>query len=168
MWKKIKGAGAVVLVLGIFVLILLLIGFFFFISLFIFGGVWLGQKVYPWLVTISEITLGITLFVLLPLSFIRRTRGFASMSLMVASFVFGLALWVWGLLLTYHLWGAWAVFLGLFLLGVGVVPFAMLATLFKGMWPQLGELVALTVLVFGLRAYGFYVAQKADREANAE
>jgi hypothetical protein len=162
MWKKIKGAGVVVLGLGFFVLITLLIG------LFIHGGAWLGAKVYPWLVSISSFTLGITVFVLLPLSFIQRTRGFSSVSLLVASFVFGVSLWVWGLLLTYHLWGAWAVFLGLFMFGVGVVPIAMLATLFKGMWPQLGELVFLTVLVFGVRAYSLYVAQKADREAYGE
>lgn len=162
MWEKIKGAGSFVLVLGFFVLIALLI------DLLIHGGARLGAKVYPWLVSISSIALVITVLVLLPLSFIRRTRGFASESLMVASYVFGLSLWVWGLLLTYHLWGVWAVFLGLFVLGVGVVPFAMLATLFKGMWPQLGELIFLTVLVFGARAYSIYVAQKADREAYDE
>jgi len=162
MWEKIKGAGWVVLGLGFFVLIALLIG------LFIHGGAWLGAKVYPWLVSISSIALVITALILLPLSFIRRTRGFASVSLMGTSYVFGLSLWVWGLLLTYHLWGAWAVFLGLFFLGFGVVPIAMLATLFKGMWPQLGELLFLTVLVFGVRTYSFYVAQKADREAYGE
>ena len=162
MREKIKGAGWIVLGLGFFVLFALLIG------LFISGSAWLGTKVYPWLVAISSIALASTALVLLPLSFIRRTRSFASVSLMVASYVFGLSLWVWGLLLTYHLWGAWAVFLGLFILGVGVVPIAMLATLFKGMWPQLGELIFLTLLVFGVRAYSFYVAQKADREAYGE
>lgn len=146
MWEKIKGAGWVVLCLGFFVLIVLLIG------LFIHGGAWLGAKVYPWLESISSVALVVTVLILLPLSFIHRTRGFASVSLLVVSYVFGLSVWVWGLLLTYHLWGAWAVFLGLFFLGVGVVPIAMLATLFKGMWPQLGELIFLTVLVFGLRA----------------
>jgi hypothetical protein len=60
------------------------------------------------------------------------------------------------------------VFLGLFLLGVGVVPIAKHATLFKGMWLQLGELVLLTVLTFGLRAYSIYLDQKTDREAYAE
>ena len=162
MWEKIKGAGVVALGLGFIVLIALLIG------LFIHGGAWLGAKVYPWLMFISTITLVVTVLVLLPLSFIQRTRGFASVSLLVASYIFGLSLWVWGLLLTYHLWGAGAVFLGLFLFGVGVVPFAMLATLFNGMWSQLGELVFLTVLVFGVRAYSIYVAQKVDSEAYGE
>lgn len=159
MWEKIKGAGALVLGLGFIVFLALLIG------LFIQGGAWLGAKVYPLLVYISSIALFITVFILIPLSFIRSTRGFASVGLLAASYVFGLALWVWGLLLTYHVWGAWAVFLGLFIFGVGVVPIAMLAALLSGMWPQLGELIFLTVLVFGVRAYSFYVAQKADRDA---
>ena len=162
MWEKIKGAGYVVLGLGVIVLLALLAG------LFIHGGAWLGAKIYPWLVSISSIALVITVLVLLPLSFIPRARSFSSISLLVASYVFGFSLWVWGLLLTYHLWGASAVFFGLIFMGVGVVPIAMLATLFKGMWPQLGELIFLTALVFGIRAYSFYVAQKADREACAE
>lgn len=162
MWEKIKGAGTFVLGLGFIVLMALIVG------LFIHGGAWLGAKIYPWLVSISSITLVVTVLVLFPLSLIHRARGFASVSLLIASYVFGLSLWVWGLLLTYHLWGAWAVFLGLFLFGIGVVPIAMLATLFNGMWPQLGELVILTVLVLGVRAYSMYVAQKADREAYGE
>jgi hypothetical protein len=162
MWEKIKGAGAVVLGWGFILLIVFLISLL--IGLFVHGGAWLGAKVYPWLESISSITFVVTLLILLPLSFIQRTRGFASISLLVASFVFGLFLWVLGLILTYHLWGGLAVFLGLFLFGVGVVPVAMLATLFKGMWLQFGELVFLTALVFGVRAYSMYVAQKADRE----
>ena len=81
---------------------------------------------------------------------------------MIASLVFGFTLWVWGLLFTYHLWGAIAVFIGLFLMGVGVVPIAMLATLFKGMWSTLGELVLLTVLTFGTRFAGAWTAAKAE------
>jgi hypothetical protein len=162
MWDKVKGLGAVILAVGVFLLIALLI------ALFVHGGAWLGEKAYPWLVSISAFTLAVSVLVLLPLSFFRRTRGFAAVGLLISSYVFGLNLWVWGLLLTYHLWGAWAVILGLFIIGVGVVPFAMLATLFKGMWPQLGELIFLTVLVFGLRAYSIHLANKADSEGYAE
>ena len=78
--------------------------------------------------------------------------------------MFGFTLWVWGLLLTYDLWGAIAVLVGLVLLGVGVVPIAMLATLFKGMWLTLGELVLLTVLTFGTRFAGAWAASKAQEE----
>ncbi len=162
MWAKFKGGLWVILGCGILVLLLLLAVFF------IQGAAWAGEKIYPWLQKASTITFFVTLF-LLPLSFIRRTRGFAVITLMISSYVFGLTLWVWGLLLTYYLWGVGAVFVGLFMMGIGVVPIAMLATLFKGMWSTLGELIFLTILVFGLRAYSVYVAQKeVDREAYIE
>lgn len=156
MWKKLKDAGWGVLSIAFLVVIVLLIG------LFIHGSAWLGEKLYPWLVGISSLALAILIFVLLPLAVFHKTRAFAGNGIMIASWVFGITLWVWGLLLTYHLWGAVAVFIGLFLLGVGVVPIAMLATLFKGMWPALGELVLLTILTFGTRFAGAYVITKTE------
>jgi hypothetical protein len=47
--------------------------------------------------------------------------------------------------------------IGLFMMGVGIVPIAMSATLFKGMWNILGQLVILTVLTFGTRAYALWI-----------
>src|SRR5438046_9731864 len=58
--------------------------------------------------------------------------------MMIVSYVFGATLWVWSLLLTYTLWGGFWLFIGLFMAGVGVVPLAMIATFFKGMWAELG------------------------------
>lgn len=158
MWDKIKGAGAVVLGIGIFIGIALLI------ALFIHGGAWLGEKIYPWLVAISAFVIAIVVLLLLPLALFRKTRGFSGLGIIIASYVFGLTLWVWGLLLTYYLWGAIAVFIGLFLMGIGVVPIAMLATLFKGMWSTLGELVLLTVLTFGARFGGAFLIAKSESE----
>lgn len=160
-WKKLKVSLWVVIGISICILIPMLIG------LFVHGGAWLGAKIYPLLIPISLLTLAIVILVLIPMSFIKGTRRHASIGLLIASYVFGLTLWVWGLLLTYHLWGGWAVFIGLFILGIGVVPIAMLATIFKGMWPQLVELIILTILVFGVRAYSLYLAQKADQETIA-
>ena len=60
--------------------------------------------------------------------------------------------------------GALAVYIGLFLFGVGVVPIAMLATLFKGMWSTLGELVFLTILTYGARLVGAFVLTKAAND----
>src|SRR5262245_8207380 len=90
-------------------------------AMIIKGGVWLSARVYPWLSLIAIITFFINLLIL-PLALFRATRSFAGKSTYFASYVFGLTLWVWGLLLSYTLWGVWAVIVGLFLLGVGVVP----------------------------------------------
>ena len=66
-----------------------------------------------------------------------------------------------GLLLTLDLWGGCAAVIGLFLLGIGVVPIAMLATLFNGMWIELGLLVLAVVLTFGLRILGAFLQDTA-------
>ena len=158
MFEKLKDTGYGLLGLGV------LIGLVVLCVYLIEGGVKLGSIIYPYLAMANGFTLGISLLILLPLSFFRKTRYFSASLLLLASFVFGLSLWVWSLLITYHLWGGVAVFIGLFLLGVGVVPIAMLATLFNGMWPQLLELIILTILVFGIRAYSLHLANKVDQE----
>lgn len=158
MWDRIKGAG------GLALAITALCGLVLLLALFIEGGAWLGEKIYPWLVTATGFALGVVTFVFLPLLLFRKTRGFSGAGLRIASAMFGFTLWVWGLLLTYDLWGAIAVLIGLVLLGVGVVPIAMLATLFKGMWLTLGELVLLTVLTFGTRFAGAWATSKAREE----
>jgi len=163
MWEKIKGAGAAVLGIGFFLVIILLVG------LFIHGGAWLSAKVYPWLGVAFSVTLGIALFILLPLGIFRKTRGFSGNGIIISSYIFGLTLWVWGFLLTYTLWGGLAVFIGLFLFGIGVVPIAMLATLFKGMWSTLCQLLLLTAMTFGSRFLGAFFVERSERiEANYE
>ena len=156
MWERLKGGGAILFGIASFIALLLVI------ALLINGGVYLGERIYPWLVKISGITLVVVLFLLLPLALFRRTRNFSGWGLSIASWVFGATLWVWGLLLTYQLWGWIALIIGLFLLGVGVVPIAMLATLFNGMWSTLGELVLLTAITFGIRLAGAFVLAKAE------
>jgi len=76
--------------------------------------------------------------------------------------VFGATLWMEGLLLTLAIWGVGAVFIGLFLAGVGVVPIAMLATLIKGMWGPLIELVLLTIMTFGSRIGAMSLAESLE------
>lgn len=156
MWDKIKGVTAVAIGIAVLFVGALLI------ALFIHGGAWLAGKIYPWLVTVSTIALAVVIFILLPLVLFQKTRGFSAAGLMIAAFVFGFTLEVWSLLLTYHLWGAIAVYIGIFFFGVGVMPIAMLATVFKGMWSTFGELVLLTVLTFGTGFAGTWAAAKAE------
>ena len=139
-----------------------LAGFILLSALFLYGALWVSSKLYPWLVAVSGITMAITFFVLLPNAIFSAIPRFAGTGMVIASYVFGANLWVWSLLLTYVLWGGWALFIGLFMFGVGIVPIAMLATLFKGMWSTLGELVLLTALTFGIRLWGVYLLAKVE------
>ncbi len=108
---------------------------------------------------ISLIALGICIVILGPLALLRFTRPWAGIGYFIASYVFGLTGWFMGLLLTWMLWGGFAVIIGLVFLGVGVIPIAMLATLFKGMWAELGLLILAVVLTYGLRVLGMHLAE---------
>ncbi len=126
--------------------------------IFIAGGVWLGERVLPWLMLLSMIAVGFCVVILLPLTVFRATRGWAGVGFFFASFVFGLTGWFMGLLLALALWGVFAVIIGLFFCGIGVVPIAMLATLFNGMWLELGVLVLAVILTLGSRILGLMLA----------
>jgi hypothetical protein len=100
----------------------------------IFGLTWVSVIVSPWSVPAFFWMLGITIFILGPLALIRITRGFSAVGLMIASYVFGACLWITSLLLSYELWGTIAVFIGLVVFLIGIVPIALLATLFRAQW----------------------------------
>ena len=123
---------------------------------FIFG------KVYPLISDLATLAFICDLIILLPIYFIRRTKKFAATTIFYTSYLFGLQLWLSGLMLTLQLWGIVAVIIGLLLLGVGVIPMAIIATLFHGMWKELGELLISLLLVVGSRMLGLYMIGKAE------
>ena len=124
-----------------------------------YGAAWISTKLLPLFPILSLITFGVVVLIVLPLAVPKATRGFASAALVIASYVFGVTLWMEGLLLTLTIWGLSAVFIGLLLGGVGVVPIAMLATLIDGMWSPLIELVLLMVATVGLRFGGNWLGE---------
>ena len=156
-WLKEGGA----YVLGIAVLLLLLAIPIFFIM----GAVWVGNYVLPWLTLLAWIVLGIDIIFVSPLLLFKKTREAALVALHVSSYAFGLLLWFLGLLLCYYIWGFIAVFIGLALMGIGVVPVAMLATLFTGEFGMFGTLVFLTFLTFGVRIFPLYVLEENSKSS---
>lgn len=141
------------------------VGLILVVLFFVKGGVWLGVKILPWLSLIIWPVLAIDILIILPLGIFKKTKEVSAIGLVVSSWVYGLTLWFWALLLTYSIWGAVAVFIGLFILGVGVVPIAMLATVIEGQWSILGQLMFLLFLIFGSRALGYYFAHRAEELA---
>ena len=128
--------------------------------LLIKGGVWLSERVLPWLSTAMAIVFWLDVIIALPLALIRKTRPVGAVALVLSSYVYGLTLWMWSLLLVATLWGIIAVVIGLILAGVGVVPIAMLATAINGEWAVTGELAFLLLLVFGSRFLGMYLGER--------
>ena len=156
MKEALKNIGSFALGIAIFIGVIVLAVFF------IKGGVWLSEKLLPILSILSGFAFLACLFVLVPLAVFHPTRGFAGVSLFIASYIFGVSAWMTGLLLTYTLWGLVAVLFGLFLFGIGVVPLALLATLFKGLWSPFFSLVLMVIATYGSRFMAIYVLQKYD------
>lgn len=130
------------------------------VAMFFYGAAWVGAKLLPWLWFFTWVALVTVIFVLLPLAIPRTTRSFAGMGIFIASYVFGVTLWVTGLELTLTIWGIEAVIIGVVLGGVGVVPIAMLATLIHGQWLWLSALILLTIATFGCRGGALTLAEK--------
>ena len=132
------------------------------IFLLIQGGAWLADKVYPILIVLFLIALVITVFILLPLAIFRKTRAFAGFGMYVASYVYGLTVWVWSLLLTYALWGEFGVVVGIFMGGLGIVPLSVVACLFKGMFSIALQVALLGAFAFGVRMFGLFLVASAE------
>ena len=126
---------------------------------FIFG------KIYPLISDLALLTFIVDVIIVIPISFFRKAKNLSGNMMTYSSYIFGLQLWLSGLMLTLQIWGFWAVIIGLLLLGIGVVPIAMIATLFDGRWMDFGQLLLSLILVFGSRILGGHMLEKS-RYAN--
>ena len=111
-------------------------------------------------------TIGIALLgslALLPLAFIPTTRGFVAICYGIASFVFGVCLWLYGLAFTYIEWGMLGVFIGVILFGAGVVFTGLLAAIFSGTWVVLGNIAFLFALFIGTRILSGWLSHLAEK-----
>ena len=127
---------------------------------FLAGIELISEFIYPWLVRVSEITLAIVIFILLPNAVFSSQPRFAAIGMLIAALIFGATLWVFSVIVTFELWGGIALAFGLIILGGGVFPIALLAALFKGNWPLLGEWLLLATLVVSLGVWSEYLLKK--------
>jgi hypothetical protein len=160
--EKLKTVGDLIQGIVIFVLAIKLLYVFF---LFFTEGPEILAKIYPFMETLFAIATFVSIFSLFPTALFRRSRGIAGAGLYIASYIYSATLWVWAFLLTYTLWGWWALVIGLLAFGIGVVPIAMLATIFKSDWFLLGNLVLVLVLTFGTRMLGMYLKKKYEEQS---
>ena len=131
------------------------------------GGTWLADKVYPILILLFVLTLAVTILILLPLAIFRNTRSFAGVGIYITSYVYGLTVWVWSLLLTYTLWGGFGVVIGILLGGVGIVPLSVVACFLKGMFSIAFQVILLAAFAFGVRAFAMFLIASAERQQEA-
>lgn len=150
----IKGGFGIVAVVGMWA-----VG----IALLIFVGKHL-ETIFGWTQGIAELTVVVCILVLAPLGLFRKTRAISATGYVIASYVFGANLFIFGVIVVLSLWGIVALIIGLVFVGVGVVPVAFLASIFRREWSVFWQLVLGVAFTWGARAYGIYLGMKAERE----
>ena len=91
---------------GFIIGICIFLGIIFLAMFFIKGGVWLGAIVLPWLSIIMWLVFILNIIIFLPLGIFKKTRSVSAFGFVISSYVYGLTLWFWALLLTYLIWGS--------------------------------------------------------------
>ena len=149
--EALKAAGGVILgLIGVVALI-------FVSALFFLGAEKVSEAALPALDDATVIALIICIIILLPLSVFKTTRFISTWGFLIASFVFGIDVWMYGFLVTLHFWGVGGVFVGLCLVGIGVVPFGMIAAALHSSWDVLAELAFGIAMTYATRTFGFYL-----------
>jgi hypothetical protein len=112
--------------------------------------IWLSAELAPWTGYITYVCWAVVIVILTPLTFIRRTKASARLGLLFAACLFGAILLLGSIDLLYSTWGVFAVFVGLCLFGVGVVPLAFLKALITTDWSSLFGLLVLLASAAGV------------------
>lgn len=110
-------------------------------------------RAYQFLLPVTWVVFGVSVLVLGPLALFRSTRPFASLGILLSSYMIGLTTWLLGSAVTLGTYGWFTLVIGWIFLGVGVVPIAIFAAFFTLGYPGLGvSLIVMSVVVFGFRA----------------
>jgi hypothetical protein len=144
-----------------------LVAFLAFLSLpviFFIGLEKASTYILPWVISLAWICVGVVIFILLPLSLFKKLRVYTGIVIYITSFVFGLLLFLFSLLTTWSLWGGFWAFVGVVGFGGLIVPFALLATLFNGLWLGVGVIAALLAITWGSRFAGLAIAMNGEEQ----
>jgi hypothetical protein len=129
---------------------------------------WIVQttsNLYVFLLPFSWGALAIAAVVLLPLAAWRKTRGSAGAALYIISFIIGATTWCLGAAITFSSYGWFGLIIGLFIMGIGVVPLGIIGAFFKLGISALGwSLCGLLVITLVTRFAGVACAVNADKK----
>jgi len=122
---------------GYLLAITVLLGFVFLGAFWLLGVTWVSVKIVGYVSGAAVYALLICLLVLLPMS---------------VSLIFGLYTWIFGVLAIAAYWGGPGLIAGL-LLGPGIVPVGILASIFSSDWTSAGVLTFGLVITCGSRLF---------------
>jgi len=153
----LKAAGSVIGGLTILAALLFLGG------VFILGAEMVSEKALPFFETATVLAIVFCAIILLPLSIFRATRIVSVWGFFIASYLFGVYTWMVSFLVTFSLWGAGGVIVGLSLAGVGIFPLAIIASATHALWSTAGDIIFAITITYGARLFSFYLATTFDR-----
>lgn len=90
-------------------------------------------------------------FIIVLPNFSKKYRAISPFAILIFSYFFGITAWILGLTATLYYFGFIWVVVGVFMLGVGVVPIGMLAFAVNGQWWNLAILLALLIFAYKAR-----------------
>ncbi len=135
------------------------------IFLLLKGGLLISSILYPVLNIISAVAVFVSVFIFLPLSKVKGKEGLSASGLLFTSYALGATLWTLSFLTAYDIWVFLGLFIGLFLFGVGVIPVAVIATLFALEWALFFKLIIIILFTHTIRNYALSMGKtKVKRE----
>jgi len=130
--------------------------------IFLAGIAWVSDRIWPYVASLSILTLVVVILILLPMAIPRTTRALSSIGLLFASSVFGITLLMYSLLVAWTIWGLTAVVVGMVFVGIGVVPISMLAALLHGEWRTVIAIIMLITATIGCQSGAFKLAESVE------
>jgi hypothetical protein len=110
-----------------------------------------AMHAFGFMLPVALIALGIAIL-LLPLAAFKPARAFAGLALTVLSYVFGATAWLYGAACSFAAFGWVGLIIGLAFAGIGVVPLAMIAGIFKADVPIMVTWILLALVAATLLA----------------
>jgi uncharacterized membrane protein len=124
---------------------------------------WMERMFSNWLQPGVEISVAIWILPVLPMLLFRKARGWGVTILMYSSYFNGFTCWWYSFMVCYRACGLVWLIIGLFLMGVGVVPLAVIGVAIRGMWPMFWNLILAIALAYGPRAIAVAVAYRESK-----
>lgn len=101
-------------------------------------------------------------FVFIPLGIFDKTRGFSAGALLIISYIFGFAVWIYSAGVAFAILGWFWLIVGLLLAGMGVVVVAFFGALFQGYFSLAFGIALSILLVIAIRYVANYLIEKEE------
>jgi hypothetical protein len=103
----------------------------------------------------------LSLVLWLPLAFVPKARSISGHAILYVAGAIGFMIWTASAEAVLSIWGLLAFLFGLFIMGIGVIPMAIVAFALRRDWETLGGFAIWLVAIIVLRMIGLWILTKA-------